>query len=79
MARSVLQALELGAVEVFCENRLVHWVRTFVNDDASTLTRCHTADISETLFGRKEENKVVSKRFFFYFILGSKIKAIPVQ
>ncbi len=49
VAHALLQALEFGAVEVILQDGGVVGVRTLLDDDAGTLTRRETTDISQAL------------------------------
>jgi hypothetical protein len=49
VAHTLLQALELGPVEVVCEDGLVVGVRALVDNNTSTLARRQTTDVSKTL------------------------------
>lgn len=49
VAHALLQALELGAVEVVLEDGLVVGVGTLLDDHAGTLAGGETADVGKTL------------------------------
>lgn len=50
VTHTLLQALELGPVEVVGQDGLVVGVGALLDDDAGTLTRRKTTDISQTLY-----------------------------
>lgn len=49
VAHALLQALELGPVEVVLQDGLVFGVRAVLDDDAGTLARRETTNVSQTL------------------------------
>ena len=49
VTHALSQTFELRAIEIVLQDRLIIWMRTFVDDDARSLARGEAADVGKAL------------------------------